>query len=212
MNSYWNPGDTIALRWIANGRVWIAQPLRVISDSPNETALLLWPDTVCVVPEQVWQTDPGQARDVRWAQERSGVFTRRTHAWHTNRLLMLLEPDKYYALIHFWHHATNTFTGYYVNFQLPFQRSRCGFDTYDLELDIIIEPSLAWRYKDERAYQDGIAQGNIKPEWVEAIERAKAEVFESLSARAYPFDGHWTNYFPGAHWAPPVLPAGWEAL
>ncbi len=212
MTHYWNPGDVVVLRWITNGRLRIAQPNIVVKDSAEETALLLLPGTTCVVPEWLWRGDQRDDSRNRWAEESNGAYALREHTWHTNRLLMILEPDKFYSVIYFWHHDTNAFSCYYINFQIPFRRSHCGFDTYDLELDIVVEPSLKWEWKDVDGYHDGIEQGSIHGQWVDEIERAKPEIFTKLQNRSYPFDGHWINYQPSAEWAIPKLPEGWDKV
>lgn len=134
------------------------------------------------------------------------------YTWRTNRLLILLEPEKYYASYYFWEAAKDRFFGYYVNFQLPFWRTRIGFDTFDLELDIIIEPTYEWRWKDVDDYQRGIARGVLRKEWIWEIEVAKQEVFEKLEKRLYPFDGAWLGWLPDPAWSSPQLPENWDQV
>jgi NAD(P)H-flavin reductase len=45
----------------------------------------------------------------------------------------------------FWEGASRDLAGWYVNIQEPFRRTSIGFDTQDLELDIVIEPDGSWR-------------------------------------------------------------------
>ncbi len=125
---------------------------------------------------------------------------------------MIVAPDKFYSVIHYWQHNTNTFLSYYVNFQIPFRRSHCGFDSYDLELDLVVEPTFEWEWKDLETYQEGIAQGNIRPEWVDAIEQAKPEILAKINSRLYPFDGHWRDFQPNPNWKLPTLPQDWDQL
>jgi len=69
-------------------------------------------------------------------------------AWHTNRLLFIVEPDKYYSTTYFWNHESNEFLCYYVNFQLPFKRNLRSIDSLDLDLDIVIHPNFSVELKD----------------------------------------------------------------
>jgi hypothetical protein len=39
-----------------------------------------------------------------------------------------------------WEGAARAFGAWYVNLQEPFRRSRLGFDTQDLELDVVVSP------------------------------------------------------------------------
>jgi predicted RNA-binding protein associated with RNAse of E/G family len=126
--------------------------------------------------------------------------------------LLFLEPEKYYSIMHFWDHASNEFLCYYINFQLPFQRSAYGVDTLDLDLDIVINPDLSFEWKDEDDYQKAIDHGVIFPEWVAGIEDAKKDVFDRLKKRGYPFDGSWLNWMPDSNWSPPKLPVNWNKI
>ena len=139
---------------------------------------------------------------IPWRQEK--------YLFHTNRFLILLKPGDFYATIYIWQHETNLFQCYYINFQLPFQRSHCGFDTFDLELDIVIGPDYGWRWKDAEDYQRGIEAGILLPEWVRGIETAQKDVFDKLEQRQYPLDGHWLDWKPNPTWTAPKLPENWD--
>jgi len=134
------------------------------------------------------------------------------YKWHTNRLLLILEPEKYYSTILFWDHVSNEFLCYYINFQLPFRRSSLGIDTLDLDLDIIINPDFSFEWKDVDDYQKAIEHGLITPEWVQGIDFAKPEIFERLEKRQYPFDGSWLDWKPDPSWEPPKLPENWDKI
>jgi protein associated with RNAse G/E len=132
--------------------------------------------------------------------------------WHTNRLLFLLEPGKFYSSILFWNHETNQFVCYYINFQLPFQRRPCAINTLDLDLDIVIQPDFSYEWKDVNDYEKGIETGVIRPEWVAEIEASKIEIFTKLEKRQYPFDGSWLDWMPDPHWSLPTLPENWDKI
>lgn len=38
---------------------------------------------------------------------------------------------------------------------MPYRRSHCGFDTFDLDLDIVINPQHEWHWKGVDDYQQG---------------------------------------------------------
>lgn len=209
--NYWQPGDVVAMRWLIDGRVWIAQPNIVVKDTTEETLLLLLPGAQCFVPRALWQ-DAANSKDNwdRWREEAQPAFDLRAHPWNTHRLLTVLRPGAWYSVMHFWSHADDAFRHYYVNFQLPFLRSRTGFDSYDLELDLVLDAALNWRWKDVEEYERGVALGRLRPEWVAAIDTAKREVFERIEHKRDPFDGAHLNFRPDSTWRAPVLPAGWE--
>jgi protein associated with RNAse G/E len=103
-------------------------------------------------------------------------------------------------------------SSYYINFQLPFHRTAIGLDTLDLELDIVVEPDHEWHWKDVENYHKGIDSGVIRGEWVEAIDAAKQEVFETLDHRLYPFDGSWLDWKPDPAWQPPGAMENWDKI
>ena len=96
-----------------------------------------------------------------------------------------------------------------MNLQEPLRRSRLGFDTRDQVLDIVVEPDLSWRWKDE-------------DELAHAVER---RVFSSGEAGAIRAEGErvvrrlpelvptgWENWQPDPGWDLPALPADWDRL
>jgi hypothetical protein len=213
MTKTWKPGDAVAMRGIYNRRVWIVQSMLVVKDTEEETALAIVPGSECMMPEGYINGKHGEPREwKRWEDYKNNNWNMQKFIWHTNCLLGLLVPGKYYATIYFWHGETNQFLCYYVNFQLPFWRSECGFDTLDLELDIVMEPGGAWRWKDEDDYRKGIESGVILPEWVNGIELAKIDVLGKMERKHYPFDGKWLDWKPDANWATPKLPANWDKV
>ena len=120
MTNLWRPGDIIVWRGTYRNRVWHAQTVIVVKDSAEEIVVTLLPGTECVAPEgYIDGKDSNKRRwnfkDKPWALEK--------YVWHTNRLLILLEPEKYYATMLFWNDKSNEFICYYNNFQLPFRRS-----------------------------------------------------------------------------------------
>lgn len=207
---YWQHGDAVAFRWMANGRTLIAQASLVVKDTAEETALLILPGAETVKPDGLWES--AERRWDRWIVQRDNKWALRPSAWHTNRVLMVVRPGDWYSVMYFWPQDTSVFDCYYVNFQLPLQRTPSGFDSFDLELDLVVEPDGRWHWKDEEDYRLGIAAGFILPEWTAQIDRAKETLIARIAARAYPFDGTWTNYQPHAHWGPPSLPAGWNDI
>jgi hypothetical protein len=209
----WNPGDCVALRGIANERVWLAQSVIVVQDTTEETILLLTPGAQCAYPEGYWRwKHDDYSMGTRWDDAKSNAWVLREFAWQTNRLLMFLEPQKYYSTFYFWDHATDQFVCYYVNFQLPYRRSHCGFDTLDLELDLVIDPKFCCEWKDEEFYREGIREGCIQKKWMEEIELAKPEVLARIHERRHPLDGSWINWKPAAAWSAPGLPKRWQEV
>lgn len=209
MVDFWKPGDVIAWRGIYRERVWHVQTVIVVRDNPEEIALTLLPGTECISPEGYSLGKNSYKR--RWNfKEKDWQLEK--YSWRTNRLLLLLEPENYYSTILFWNHESGEFLCYYINFQLPFQRSHCGVDTLDLDLDLIVNPDFSYEWKDVDDYQKAIENEIIFPKWIEGIEEAKHGIFERLEKRQYPYDGSWLDWIPDSGWSPPKLPENWDKI
>ena len=207
----WNPGDSVTLRGIYQGQVWYIQTLLVVQDTEEKTVLALLPGAECAAPRGYLTGKHGAAGHwERWEAYQAGQRALSPFQWQRTRCLFLLWPEVYYTIIHYWSAATDQFLCYYVNFQRPFQRTSQGFDTLDLELDLILQPDFTIEWKDQNEYQAGIRSGVILPEWAQTIEAAQREVLDWAERRADPFDGRWLNWHPDPAWTPPYLPADWE--
>ena len=205
----WKPGDIIVWRGIYRNRVWHVVTMIVVKDSPEEMVLALVPGA-----ERMGERDNMNGKksgNRRWDFKDKPWELEKFH-WRTNRLLILLEPEKYYSTMYFWNDASNEFLCYYINFQEPFQRSHCGIDTLDLDLDLVINPDLSYEWKDIEDYRTAIEKGIILPEWIKEIDKAKKEIFDKLEKRQYPYDGSWLNWMPDPAWSPPKLPENWDKI
>jgi len=207
----WNKGDNVLLRGMYNNRPVYVQSLRVIKDTPEETALFIWPGAECMMPSG-YIHHGHNGRWNRWEETINNTIQMEKFCWHTNRFLILLEPDKFFSTIYIWEAACDQFLCYYINFQLPYHRTPLGFDTLDLDLDIVIETSLNWEWKDKDEYQVGIDSGGIKSEWVREIELAQNEVFARIKKQIYPLDASWLNWRPDPAWLAPHLPENWDEV
>lgn len=207
----WKQGDNVLLRGVYEKTPVYVQSLRVIKDTPEEIALFIWPGAECAVPVG-WVSDRREWGMKRWSETMSGALRLEKFSWGINRFLILLEPEKFYSTIYIWDATSSEFVCYYINFQVPFRRTPLGFDTLDLDLDLVIDPSFTWEWKDEEEYQQGIHAGGIRPEWVREVELAQPEVFERIEQQAYPLNGSWLNFQPDPNWSLPYLPKNWDEI
>lgn len=184
-------------------------PTIVIKDTPQEIVLALMPGTDCMVEENYAKGKKNGKR--RWDFKKDD-WNLEKFTWHTNRLLFVLEPEKYYSTIYFWDHKSNEFLSYYINFQLPFRRNNYCLDTLDLDLDLMVHPDFSFEWKDLDDYQKGIETGIILMEWANEIETAKREIFDRLEKREYPFDNSWLDWRPDPNWSALKLPKDWDKI
>ena len=208
----WNTGENVLLRGVHNRHPVYMQSARVVKDTPEETALLVWPGAECMVPDGYIHHGHDASKWDRWQETMTNTVRLEKFIWHTNRFLILLEPEKFYSTIYIWEAVSDRFVCYYINFQLPFRRTQLGFDTLDLDLDIVIEASHEWQWKDMDEYQRGIRTGGIQSDWVKNIESAQKEVFARIEKRSYPLDASWLNWRPDPAWSAPCLPENWKVI
>lgn len=82
----------------------------------------------------------------------------------------------------------------------------------DLMLDIVVEPGLTWRMKDEEEFNEIVERGIYDSDLAARIRAEAASVIERIEARRSPFDEPWPEWAPAPEWLPPVLPAEWARV
>ena len=96
---------------------------------------------------------------------------------------------------------------WYVNFQRPPLWRPDGWDTGDLALDLVVEPDLSWRWKDEDEYEQSRSLGLITDEEHRAVQSAREQALTMVEARGGSFaldvEERWV---PDAAWQVPSLP------
>jgi uncharacterized protein DUF402 len=205
----WKPGDIIAWRGVFRNRVWSVLTVIVVKDTREETVLTLLPGAECMTEKD---NAKGKKNGHRRWDFKDKDWELETYFWRANRLLLLLAPQRYYSTIYFWNDSSNEFLCYYINFQLPFQRTPSGINTLDLELDLIINADFSHEWKDLDDFKKATEHEIISPEWTHGIENAKPEIFDQLKKRQYPFDGSWLDWRPDPRWSSPPLPENWDKI
>ena len=97
-----------------------------------------------------------------------------------------------------------------MNIQEPFRRSSIGFDTQDLELDIVIDLDGAWRWKDDEQMESWIERGRWTQDEVDAIRAEGVRVATALAAGRRWWSDDWASWEPDPTWPRPEIPDGWE--
>ena len=84
-------------------------------------------------------------------------------------MLMLQRPGEAHAVWHFWDGPDRDFRCWYLNLQSPFRRTSIGYDTQDLELDIVVAPDGSFVLKDLELMDQRVADGRFTPELVAEV-------------------------------------------
>lgn len=199
------PGDQIVLREVYRGRIWTARPVTVASVTNELVAVYVAPGTVFKVPAS---THRGEMLERLASAERG--WSLEDHVWTRARMLYLLIPGAAHAIHLWWLPPHWRFGGWYINIQEPMRRTPLGYDFMDHVLDVVIDPDLSWRWKDEDELAQAIQLGLLSDREADAIRREGHRVIARLEGRMPPFDDGWERWRPDPAWPIPLLPPGWD--
>ncbi len=203
------PGSTVVLHEVWKDTVWAARPLRVVQDDQDLTALWFPRGTRWQAPT----TPAGREREPTRAERLStcaiaGEWAFVEHVWEVDTL-QLLRPGDWHAVWVSWL-PSGEHWGWYVNLQEPFERTARGFRTIDLVLDVIVDPDLRWRWKDEDELAVFVERGIIDAPLERRICEEALRVIADAEARRAPFGEGWQAWRPDPAWPLPQLPPGWD--
>jgi predicted RNA-binding protein associated with RNAse of E/G family len=182
----------VALREIHHGRVWRANPCRLVGESNSEVAL--W--SPAGITRKLPVDETGREIRIPVADWILGEDVTR------HDFLCLHYPRRAYSLWLCW--GDGHFEYWYVNLEQPLGRSRVGWDYVDHKLDLIALPDGRVEWKDEDELAQAAAVGLLD----EAEIRADAEAV--LAARPWPTG--WEDWRPDPAWPLPQLPEGWDVV
>jgi hypothetical protein len=114
-------------------------------------------------------------------------------AWAGTTVLKLRRSGDWYSVWKFF--DASGLLSWYVNFETPVVRTADGIDVNDLQLDIVIAPDGAWRWKDVQDLAPSLASGRITHDELLATLSAAAEVADLLER-----DDRW--WAPWDDWSP----------
>lgn len=132
--------------------------------------------------------------------------------WEGHGTLSIQRPGDDYAVWLFWQGTARTFGFWYLNIQESFRRTLIGFDTQDLELDVIVRPDWSWELKDDDLLDATVERGRYTGEQVAQIRKLGDELTAMLDARQTWWDESWTTWQPDSAWEPVPLPPKWETV
>jgi predicted RNA-binding protein associated with RNAse of E/G family len=196
----WASGDAVLLREIHRGRVWAARPATIVSDEPGLVALYLEPGIRWMRPVAASSGVPLRMPAPDWQLAEAIA--------DGSRVLYLIQPGAAHAVHLRWLPPDWRFEGWYVNLQEPLRRSPDGFDYMDHMLDIVVDPDLSWRWKDEDELTEAVASGLVSEGWAERVRSEGRRVVRRIEGRQPPFTEPWDRWEPDPAWRTPTLPDG----
>ena len=175
------------------GRAWIQVPVYVVEDSAEQLVTYIAPGAEFGFPDGDWPTADGK------------------HPWHGRTgwdglgCLMVQRPGEHHAVWHFWNGPERTFECWYINLQTAFRRTADGYDTQDLELDIVVHPDGTWQLKDLDVLPDRVAEGRYTAALVDWIVDLGGQLTDELDAGRTWWDPSWASWTPDPTWVNPRL-------
>jgi Protein of unknown function (DUF402) len=189
------PGDVVVRRDVWHGQPKVAWGGIVVADEPDLLALYM--------PE---------GSPLRFAPDFFGAPHPWSHKdrWHGHGVLQLQRPGEMHSVWVFWEGAERKLGAWYVNIQEPFRRSRFGFDTQDLELDIVVSPAGSWRYKDDERLEGWIERGRWTGAEVAEIRSEARRIGGLLENGNRWWSEEWAAWRPDPTWPQPTVPDAWD--
>ena len=180
----WQEGEVIVRREVRNdGWAWLEAPVVVVRDEPELLATYL--------PEGTAFTFPPGPEPHPWAGR---------DRWQGHGVLMLQRPGESHAVWVFWHGPHREFTGWYLNIQEPFRRSERGYDTQDLELDLILHADGRIEWKDVEELELRVEEGRFTQDQARDIRAEGERIHRELSAGKRWWDPWWALWEPEPAW------------
>jgi Protein of unknown function (DUF402) len=193
--AYRRPGEQIVRRDVWHGRPVIGWGGIVVSDTDDLLVLYMPEGSPLGFPPEDFFGAPHP-----WSGK---------DRWTGHGVLQLQRPAEMHAVWVLWEGAERRLGAWYLNIQEPFRRSSLGFDTQDLELDIVVAPDGGWRFKDDEQLEGWIERGRWTAAEVEAIRAEGSRLAAKLEAGERWWDEAWASWTPDPSWPTPSLPAGW---
>ena len=191
------PGETIVRRDVWRGRPVVGWGGNVVCDDDDLLALYMPTESpLAFAPDFFGGPHPWSGRD----------------RWSGHGVLQLQRPGEMHALWVFWDGPARALRTWYVNIQEPFRRTALGFDTQDLELDIVVRLDGSWSYKDDEELDEWIERGRWTAAEVAAIRAEGARLGAELDAGRRWWDEHWAEWVSDPAWPAPTLPEDWDRV
>ncbi|MFC9843850.1 DUF402 domain-containing protein [Streptomyces sp. NPDC060223] len=204
-------GETVVRRDVhRSGRVWSEQALRVVADTCEALVTACAPGAEVMWPALHAKARADGDRSVRieaFDTMATGEWQLAPGAWQETELLLWKPPTAWFSVNAFYTSAG--LRNWYVNFEHPTRRTRDGFDTFDLAVDLVVAPDLnSWHWKDEDEYAHVRRLGIVTDTEHRAVELARAQILAMLEERAGPFADidYWAAWRWRPAWPPPRLP------
>lgn len=209
MLDMWKAGQTVVHQEVWRGRVWAARPLTVVEDTDDRMLLWIPKGTLRKVPMTPQSRPDPPTRKRRIIENLARCdWVLGDHVWDVSSL-WILRPGDWHAVWVSWL-ETGEQLGWYVNLQRPFRRTTVGIEAMDMMLDIVVEPDLTWRWKDDDEFADILSRQIFDHATGQLVRREAQEVIDRIEGLDPPFSEPWPSWRPDPGWPVPDLVDGWD--
>jgi hypothetical protein len=126
-------------------------------------------------------------------------------------MLRLTAPGNRWSVWLFWEPGSYEIDRWYINLEVPQQRTRLGFDYLDQLLDVVMRPDrTSWEWKDEDEIREAVALNLMTSAEADALRLVGLDAVSTLQSQQPPFQSTWAGWRPDPSWAVPELPRGWD--
>ncbi|MEH0420548.1 DUF402 domain-containing protein [Streptomyces sp. B21-083] len=208
-------GQTVVRRDVyRGGRVWSEQALRVVADTGEALVTACAPGAEARWPAPYAKARADDDRPVRkeaFDAMAAGEWELTDGRWQETELLLWKPPGVWFSVNAFFVPADGgrRLRNWYVNFERPMVRTAEGFDTFDLAVDLVVDPGLSrWQWKDEDEYAHVRRLGIITDTEHRAVDDARARILALIEERSGPFTNAagWASWRWDPAWPLPCLP------
>ncbi len=204
-------GQTVVRRDVhRTGRVWCEQAMRVVADTSEALVAACAPGADACWPTLYAKARADNDRSMRteaFEALATGEWDLSPGSWQDTELLLWRPPATWFSIYAFYTSAG--LRNWYVNFEHPTVRTVDGFDTFDLTVDLVVDPdltTLTWKDEDEYAHVRRL--GIVTDSEHQAVDVARAQVLAMIEERSGPFAeaDAWAEWRWDPAWPTPRLP------
>lgn len=204
---FWRHGERVVIRSVLGSELIRAMPAIVLNDTKDRTDLFVPVGTKYLhrnrkrVDGEIVFGPSGPLRE-DWAELQV----------HTLDQVMIFYSSRRYSIWMRWNHGSGRFEGWYVDLQTPPRRTAIGFDTQDNDLDIVVDPDLSWKWKDQNDVDAMVKHRVWTPDDAELLLEDGRRAIQLIESRSDPFSEAWMDYVPDTALEPATLPPSWNDL
>lgn len=190
----WQPGDQVLIEMMVFGKPFMTLPVTVVWDRPDELAL--WVADRTTYWHRVQLDGSGVPRVVS-ASAFAQLDTQLVPTTASGRTaLVVVRPGRAHAIHLQWDMPGWRFRQWYVNLQTPFERTSRGIQSTDQFLDIVVDPGLTWRWKDEDELDEAVRLRRLSIGEAAAIRAEGEQVLLDIVNGRPPFSHAYTLWRP----------------